>query len=63
VADDSRRTAIVIAHRLATVQRVDQILILEDGRVLEYGRRVDLAADPASRFAGLLRTGLDEVLV
>lgn len=56
------RTAIIIAHRLATVHRADEILILEDGAVLEYGARSALAADPASRFASLLRTGLEEVL-
>ena len=56
------RTAIVIAHRLATVERCDEILILEDGRVAEHGSRVALAADPASRFAELLRTGLEPVL-
>jgi ATP-binding cassette subfamily B protein len=56
------RTAIVIAHRLATVERVDEILILEDGRVLEHGQRAALRADPASRFAQLLRTDLTEVL-
>ena len=44
------RTGIVIAHRLNTVQRADEILILEDGRVVEYGPRGRLAADPASRF-------------
>ncbi len=57
------RTAIVVAHRLATVHRADRILILEDGEVVEYGERVALAADPASRFARLLQTGLEEVLV
>jgi ATP-binding cassette subfamily B protein len=57
------RTAIVIAHRLATVEQVDQILILEDGCVLEQGQRVALRDDPASRFAMLRRTGLSEVLV
>jgi ABC-type multidrug transport system fused ATPase/permease subunit len=56
------RTGIVIAHRLKTVQRADDILILEDGRVAEYGRRTELAADPRSRFSALLRTGLEEVL-
>ncbi|HEU5299678.1 MAG TPA: ABC transporter ATP-binding protein [bacterium] len=56
------RTAIVIAHRLGTVQRADEILILEDGAVLEHGARAALAADPSSRFASLLRTGLEEVL-
>ena len=57
------RTALIIAHHLATVQRADQILILEDGRIVEYGARRALAARPESRFAGLLRTGLQEVLV
>lgn len=56
------RTGVVIAHRLKTVLRADDILILEDGRVVEYGPREALAADPGSRFAGLLRTGLEEVL-
>jgi ATP-binding cassette subfamily B protein len=56
------RTAIIIAHRLATVQRADQIMILEKGRIAEYGRRAELAADPTSRFAGLMRVGLEEAL-
>lgn len=58
------RTAIIIAHRLATVERADRILVLDDGGVLEYGRREELAIDPDSRFHQLLRTGkgLEEVL-
>ena len=56
------RTAIVIAHRLHTVQRADDILILENGRTAEFGERLALAADPGSRFARLLRTGLEEAL-
>jgi ATP-binding cassette subfamily B protein len=57
------RTAIIIAHRLSTVQRADEILILEDGRIQEYGSREELAGDPNSRFYHLLQTGLEEVLV
>jgi ATP-binding cassette subfamily B protein len=57
-----QRTAIIIAHRLATVERADQILILEDGRPLEYGSRAELVADSSSRLSHLLRTGLEEVL-
>jgi len=57
------RTAIIIAHRLGTVQRADEIMILDGGRVAEYGESEQLAADPASRFYGLLQTGLEEVLV
>jgi ATP-binding cassette subfamily B protein len=56
------RTAIIIAHRLATVARADAILILEGGRIVEHDAREVLAHDPASRFAGLLRTGLEEAL-
>jgi len=57
------RTGIVIAHRLGTVQRADDILILENGRIHENGRREQLASDPNSRFYQLLQTGLEEVLV
>jgi ATP-binding cassette subfamily B protein len=57
------RTGIIIAHRLATVQRADEILILDQGRAAEHGVREQLARDPASRFAMLLRVGMDEVLV
>jgi len=57
------RTAIVVAHRLGTVQRADDILILDDGEVIEYGPRQELAADPNSRFFHLLQTGMEEVLV
>lgn len=56
------RTTIIIAHRLATIQRADEIMILEDGRVIEHGERAALAADPESRFAHLLRVGLEEAL-
>ena len=58
----AHRTGIVIAHRLRTVQRADDILILENGRVVEYGAREELARDPNSRFYSLLQTGLEEVL-
>jgi ABC-type multidrug transport system fused ATPase/permease subunit len=57
------RTAIIIAHRLSTVHRADKIMILESGRVSEYGDRNHLTADPSSRFYQLLQTGLEEVLV
>ncbi len=57
------RTGIIIAHRLATVERADTILLLERGQILETGPRTALAADPDSRFAHLLRVGLAETLV
>jgi ATP-binding cassette subfamily B protein len=57
------RTVIVIAHRLQTIERADDLLILEQGRIVEHGSRAGLAADPASRFSELRQTGLGEVLV
>jgi ABC-type multidrug transport system fused ATPase/permease subunit len=58
-----QRTAIIIAHRLSTVRRADQIMILEQGRIKEYGRYQALATQPGSVFSQLLQTGLQEVLV
>nr|WP_240762226.1 ABC transporter ATP-binding protein [Paenibacillus thalictri] len=56
------RTCIIIAHRLATIQRADQIMILEDGHIAELGDRVRLAADPNSRYSRTLEVGLEEML-
>ena len=53
------RAAIVIAHRLATLNDVDQIMVMEGGRVVELGPRDELL-DSAGRFAemwGLQRSG------
>lgn len=59
----AERTGIIIAHRLATVRRADKILILENGTFKEFGSYQTLANNPNSVFAGLLQTGLEEVLV
>jgi ABC-type multidrug transport system fused ATPase/permease subunit len=56
------RTAVIIAHRLHTVQRADEIMVLGNGRILEHGNRAILAADPNSEFYGLLQTGLEEAI-
>jgi ABC-type multidrug transport system fused ATPase/permease subunit len=54
------RTGIIIAHRLSTVQRVDEIMIMDRGRISEYGRRDELSHNPRSRFYELLVTGMEE---
>ena len=56
------RTAIIIAHRLTTLNRSDNILILDEGQACEFGNRVKLLKDPASRFYSLHQTGLEELL-
>jgi ATP-binding cassette subfamily B protein len=38
------RTTLIIAHRLATVQRADRIIVLEDGRIVETGTHASLVA-------------------
>jgi len=54
------RAAIVIAHRLATLNDMDRIVVIERGRIVEQGTRDELI-DAAGRFAdmwGLQRSGL-----
>jgi ATP-binding cassette subfamily B protein/ATP-binding cassette subfamily C protein len=38
------------------------IMVLDDGRIAEYGPREELARHPSSRFSQLLRAGVEEVL-
>ena len=54
------RTTVVIAHRLSTLRHVDDILVLDHGRVAEHGPRTALAADPGSRYHRLLTLALED---
>jgi ABC-type multidrug transport system fused ATPase/permease subunit len=53
------RTTLVIAHRLSTLKSVDEIIVFDQGRIVEHGDRVDLVGDDDSRFARLLAIALD----
>ena len=56
------RTVIIIAHHLASVERCDDIMIIEEGRIIEHGERVRLGGKPDSHFHRLLQTGMEEML-
>ena len=49
------RTSIVIAHRLSTIQAADQILVLDEGRIVERGTHADLL-DAGGLYAELYQT-------
>lgn len=49
------RTAIVIAHRLSTVRKADQIIVLENGYVIDKGTHAELAHQKGGLYAKLLK--------
>ena len=50
------RTTIVVAHRLSTVQRLDRILVFDQGRVIEDGAHADLIRRPNGLYRRLFET-------
>jgi ATP-binding cassette subfamily B protein len=53
------RTSIIIAHRLSTVRRCDQILVMSAGSVLERGTHEELIAKPGGLYGSLARLQLE----
>ncbi len=56
------RTALIIAHRLSTVEIADRVLVLEAGRVVEDGRPADLVAAGSGQFAALHASWRDSLV-
>ncbi|MGO4603191.1 ABC transporter ATP-binding protein [Terrabacter sp. 2YAF2] len=55
------RTAVVIAHRLSTVENADRVLVLEHGRIVEDGAPSELVAAGAGRYSDLHRAWVDSL--
>ena len=55
------RTALIIAHRLSTVEIADRVLVLEHGRIIEDGSPADLVEGGEGRFSDLHDAWLDSL--
>jgi ABC-type multidrug transport system fused ATPase/permease subunit len=55
------RTAVIIAHRLTTVEIADRVVVLEQGRIVEDGRPRELI-DRGGEYAGLHQAWLDSLV-
>jgi ABC-type multidrug transport system fused ATPase/permease subunit len=56
------RTALIIAHRLSTVEIADRVLVMEHGRIVEDGEPGSLLAAGEGRFAGLHQAWRDSLV-
>lgn len=55
------RTAVIIAHRLSTVEIADRVLVMEHGRIVEDGSPAELIAGGDGRFSDLHQAWLDSL--
>ncbi len=55
------RTAVIIAHRLSTVEIADRVLVMEHGRIVEDGTPAELIAGGEGRFSDLHQAWLDSL--
>ncbi|MEH7074908.1 ABC transporter ATP-binding protein [Neobacillus drentensis] len=57
-----RMTIIVIAHRLSTIRNADQVIVLEQGEIIQKGEFLQLAKEKRSMFNKLLRNQMEATL-
>ncbi len=56
------RTAVIIAHRLSTVEIADRVLVVDDGRIVEDGAPADLVSSIGSRYGQLHQAWADSLV-
>src|ERR1041385_4115176 len=56
------RTAVIIAHRLSTVEIADRVLVVDDGRIIEDGSPAELIASDGSRYRALHEAWEDSLI-
>lgn len=47
-------TIIVIAHRLSTIRKADQVIVMDQGQIIQHGSFTQLAKDESGLFSSLL---------
>ena len=52
----AKRTSIIIAHRLSTIQNADKIMVLEGGRIAEFGPHAELMKVENGHYKDLVET-------
>ena len=55
------RTSIIIAHRLATIREVDQIFVIDDGKIIEQGTHEELSAIENGAYSGLAKLQFESI--
>ena len=58
----AERTALIIAHRLSTVEIADRVLVMEGGRIIEDGTPAELIAEGTGQFSGLHQAWADSLV-
>ena len=55
------RTSIIIAHRLATIREVDQIFVIDNGKIIEQGTHEELSAIQDGAYSGLAKLQFESI--
>ncbi|MQA25242.1 MAG: ABC transporter ATP-binding protein, partial [Micromonosporaceae bacterium] len=54
------RTTVAIAHRLSTAESADEVIVFDDGRVVQRGPHAELLTEPDSVYGKLHASWMDQ---